>query len=100
MDRLSNYRPVYACIGIWYAYRHQASELANGLVVQKKDDRIKKTSHLILEKSMNEAFIWLSGLRFIDKQNYSWLEIVSKFSLKKNAYKGSGKNIIFPTWTG
>ena len=29
------------------------------LVVRKKDDRNKKTSHLILEMSMNEAFIWL-----------------------------------------
>ena len=30
---------------------------------------LKKTSHLILEMSMNEAFIWLSGLCFIDKNN-------------------------------
>ena len=45
-----------------------ASEIATVLVVQKKDDRDKKTSHLILEMSMNEAFIWLSGHRFIDVQ--------------------------------
>ena len=43
-----------------------ASELANGLIVRKKDDRNKKTSHLILDMSMRKAFIWLSGLRFID----------------------------------
>ena len=36
----------------------------------KKDDRNTKTSHLIFEMSMNEAFIWLSGLHFIDKKNY------------------------------
>ena len=42
-----------------------ASELAT--VVWKKDDRNKKTSHLILEMSMNKAFIWLSGHRFIDR---------------------------------
>ena len=45
-----------------------ASELATVLVVRKKDDRNKKTSHLILKMSMNEAFIWLSGHRFIDRE--------------------------------
>ena len=40
------------------------------LVVRKKDDRNKKTSHLILEMTMNEAFIWLFGLCFIDQKNY------------------------------
>ena len=39
--------------------------------VQKKDDRNKKTSHLILEMSMNEAFIWLSGHRFIDREIFN-----------------------------
>ena len=38
------------------------------LVVRKKDDHNKKTSHLILEMSMNEAFIWLSGHRIIDRE--------------------------------
>ena len=38
------------------------------VVVRKKDHRNKKTSHLILEMSMNEAFIWLSGHRFIDRE--------------------------------
>ena len=36
----------------------------------RKTTAIKKTSHLILEMSMNEAFIWLSGLHFIDKKIY------------------------------
>ena len=45
-----------------------ASELATVLVVRKKDDHNKKTSHLILEMSMNEAFIWLSGHRIIDRE--------------------------------
>ena len=36
------------------------SELATVLVVRKKDDHNKKTSHLILKMSMNEAFIWLT----------------------------------------
>ena len=36
------------------------------LVVRKKDDHNKNTSHLILEMSMNEAFIWLSGHRIIE----------------------------------
>ena len=37
-------------------------------VANRKDDRNKKTSHLILKISMNEAFIWFSGLRFFDKK--------------------------------
>ena len=57
-------------MSLWYAvYSTVASELANGLAGRKKDDRNKKTSHLILEMSMNGAFIWLSGLRFIDQKN-------------------------------
>ena len=48
-----------------------ASELATVLVVQKKDDRNKKTSHLILEMSMNEAFIWLSGHHFIYRKIFN-----------------------------
>ena len=48
-----------------------ASDLATVLVVRKKDDRNKKTSHLILEMSMNEAFIWLSGHRFIDRKFFN-----------------------------
>ena len=36
--------------------------------MRKKDDHNKKTSHLIIEMSMNEAFIWLSGHRFIDRE--------------------------------
>ena len=31
----------------------------------------KKTSHLILEMSMNEVFIWLSGHRFIDREIFN-----------------------------
>ena len=45
---------------------------------------------------MNEAFIWLSGLRFIDQQNYQWLEIFSEFSLKRNLYEGFGKKYNIP----
>ena len=41
------------------------------LVVRKKDDYNKKTSHLILEMSMNEAFIWLSGHRIIDREIFN-----------------------------
>ena len=37
--------------------------------MRKKDDHNKKTSHLILEMSMNEAFIWLSRHRIIDREN-------------------------------
>ena len=44
---------------------------ADNLVVRKKDDRNKKTSHLILKVSMNEAFIWLSGHRFIDREIFN-----------------------------
>ena len=48
-----------------------ASELATVQVVWKKDDHNKKTSHLILEMSMNEAFIWLSGHRIIDREIFN-----------------------------
>ena len=49
-----------------------AFELAMVLVVRKKDDHNKKkTSHLILEMSMDEAFIWLSGHRFIDREIFN-----------------------------
>ena len=41
------------------------------VVVRKKDDHNKKTSHLILEMSMNEAFIWLSGHRIIDREIFN-----------------------------
>ena len=41
------------------------------LVVRKKDNHNKKTSHLILEMSMNEAFIWLSGHRIIDREIFN-----------------------------
>ena len=41
------------------------------LVVRKKDDHNKKTSHLILKMSMNEAFIWLSGHRIIDREIFN-----------------------------
>ena len=41
------------------------------LVVRKKDDNNNKTSHLILEMSMNEAFIWLSGHRIIDREIFN-----------------------------
>ena len=44
---------------------------ATVLVVRKKDDHNKKTSHLILEMSMNEAFIWLSGHRIIDREIFN-----------------------------
>ena len=37
---------------------------------EERRPQLHKTSHLILEMSMNEAFIWLSGLRFIDNINY------------------------------
>ena len=43
-------------------------ELANDLILPKKDDRNKKTSYLILKMSMKKAFIWVSGLSFIDKK--------------------------------
>ena len=36
------------------------------LVVRKKDDH-----NLILEMSMNEAFIWLSGHRIIDREIFN-----------------------------
>ena len=48
-----------------------ALELATVLVMRKKDDRNNKTSHLIFEMSMNEAFIWLSGHRFIDREIFN-----------------------------
>ena len=48
-----------------------ASEVPTVLVVRKKDDRNNKTSHLILKMSMNEAFIWLSGHRFIDREIFN-----------------------------
>ena len=48
-----------------------ASELAMVLVVRKKDDHNKKTSHLILKMPMNEAFVWLSGHRFIDREIFN-----------------------------
>ena len=41
------------------------------LVVRKNDDRNKKTSHLILEMSMNEACIWLCGHHFIDREIFN-----------------------------
>ena len=41
------------------------------VVVRKKDDHNKKTSHLILEMSMNEAFIWLSRHRIIDREIFN-----------------------------
>ena len=41
------------------------------VVVRKKDDHNKKTSHLILEMSMNEAFIWLSGHCIIDREIFN-----------------------------
>ena len=68
-----------------------ASELATVLVVQKKDDRNKKTSHLFLEISMNEAFIWLSGLCFIDNKKYQWLEFFPELSLKIIPHGGPEK---------
>ena len=43
-------------------------ELANGLILPKKDECNKKTYHLILKMSMKKAFIWVSGLSFIDKK--------------------------------
>ena len=54
-------------------YSAGASELATVLrvVVRKKDDHNKKTSLLILEMSMNEAFIWLSGHRIIDREIFN-----------------------------
>ena len=39
------------------------------LFVQKKDDHNNKI--LILDMSMNEAFIWLSGHHFIDKEIFN-----------------------------
>ena len=48
---------------------------------------------------MNEAFIWLSGLCFINKHKLLMARnfFPPEFSLKINMYEGSGKNIIFPT---
>ena len=48
-----------------------ASELATVLVVRKKDDHNKKSSHLIIKMSMNEALIWLSGHRIIDREIFN-----------------------------
>ena len=47
--------------------------------------------------SMNEAFIWLSGLRFIDKIFVLMARNFSEFLMKINSYEGSGKNVIFLT---
>ena len=68
-----------------------ASELATVLVVRKKDDRNEKTSHLILEMSMNEAFIWLSGLRFIDQKKYEPLHVGYNYYI----FSGPPYGIIF-----
>ena len=32
---------------------------------------LQNASHLILKMSMNEAFIWLSGHRFIDREIFN-----------------------------
>ena len=44
-------------------------ELANGLILPKKDDRNKKLAIRFFQMSMKKAFIWVSGLSFINK-NY------------------------------
>ena len=54
--------------GLWSLSGMPSVRPGTGLVVQKKDDcNNKKNSHLILEMSMNEAFIWLSGLHWQKK---------------------------------
>ena len=53
-----------------------SSELATVLVVGKKDDRNKKK---ILKMSMNEAYIWLSGLRFIDTEIFNGYKFFLNF---------------------
>ena len=72
------------------------------LVVRKKDDRNKKTSHLILEMSMNEVYIWLSGHRFIDREisngeKFLMARICFRIFTENNPARGTGKNIIYPT---
>ena len=63
--------------------------------MRKKDDQ--QTSHLILEMSMNEAFIWLS------------VSLTDTFLMARNCFRiftennpvmGSGKNILNPTQRG
>ena len=56
-----------------------ASELATVLVVRKKDDHNKKTSHLLLEMSMNEAFISLSGHRIIGREIFNGYNFFPNF---------------------
>ena len=65
----------------------------------RKTTAIKKTSHLILEMSMNEVFIWLSGpfqwpKKLLMARNFFWI-----FSENKPV-RGLRENIIFPRWTG
>ena len=49
-----------------------ASELATVLVVwEERTTAIKKQAILILKMSMNKAFIWLSGHRFIDREIFN-----------------------------
>ena len=46
---------------------------------------------------MKKAFMWVSGLCFIDKNNYQWLEIFSDFFLLKIIpFGGPGKTKNIP----
>ena len=60
-------------------------------VVRKKDDHNKKSSHLILEMSMNEVFIWLSGHRIIDREIFNGYKSFPEFSLKIIPFWGPEK---------
>ena len=64
-----------------------------------KTTAIKKTSHLTLEMSMNEAFIWLSGHRFIDRE-ILMARNISEFSHENNPARVTEENIICPKRRG
>ena len=48
---------------------------------------------------MNEAFIWLSGHRFIDRE-ILMARICFRIFTEKNPARGTGKNIICPKRRG
>ena len=64
--------------------------------MRKKDDHNKKTSHLILEMSMNGAFIWLSGHRIIDREILNFFRIFTE----NNPVMGYSKTFFIPEAKG
>ena len=60
--------PVLRSLQQYYMYMYMYVHVHVHVVVQKKDDRNRKTSHLIFKMSMNEAFIRLSEHCFIDRE--------------------------------